>query len=330
MKRTGDLFDGMTAFAHLAAAFKKARKGCGATAETCRFFFHLEKELLALQEALREERYRPAAYRFFKIHDPKTRTIAEAPFRDRVVHHAVVGAIEPVFERRFIFDSYATRTGKGTHEALRRARRFMKGRKWYLKTDIEKYFDSVDHDILMALLKRVLKDRRLLALVEKIVRNAPESGKGFPIGNLTSQFLANVYLDPFDHWIKDEIGIRAYVRYMDDMVLFSRDKAKLLRMIPVIQEFLYTRLKLTLKPKATMVNQAAHGLSFLGMRVFPNYIRVRTENRKRSLKRLDRRVAQWRAGDIADETLGQCAVSVAAHLRHFCPNAPIPLGTEAD
>lgn len=330
MKRAGRLFDDMTRFDALVAAFHNARKGCGPTPETCRFFFHLEAEILSLQAELREGRYRPSAYRIFGIHDPKPRIIAVAPFRDRVVHHAVVAAIQPVFERRFIYDSYASRQDKGTHAAVTRAQYFMKGRRWHMKTDIEKYFDSVDHGILMKQVGRTLKDHRLLTLVERIVRNAPEPGKGFPIGNLTSQFLANVYLDPLDHWIKDDLGLRAYVRYMDDLVVFSHSQAELRDLIPRLEAFLDERLKLGLKPGGTWVNQASNGLSFLGMRIFPNFIRVRSENRKRSLKRLRRRVEQWRSGELSDEKLGQSLASVSAHLRHFCPNAPIDLGAAAD
>lgn len=149
-----------------------------------------------------------------------------APFRDRVVHHALVGALEPIYERCFINDSYATRKGKGTHRAVRRAQAFMRKTQGYLKTDVEKYFDRIDHAILQGIIERKIKDRNLLKLIGLIIANSDRSrglakGKGLPIGNLTSHFLANVYLDPLDHFLKDGLGLRYYVRYMDDMVFFS-------------------------------------------------------------------------------------------------------------
>jgi retron-type reverse transcriptase len=317
MKRIGNLFDQVTDYQTLLLAFRRARRGTGWTAETRHFFFHLEPELLRLQETLETGRYRPGAYRYFPIRDPKPRLIAVAPFRDRVVHHAIVHALEPVYERCFIHDSYATRPGKGTHAAIRRAQTFARRWPWYLKMDIEKYFESADHGVLLGLLERKLKDRRLLALLERIIHNGAISGRGLPIGNLTSQFLANVYLDPLDHYLKEEQGVRGYLRYMDDFVAFGENKQELLTLRHTIGDYLTERLRLRLKIDATWLNRSSHGLSFLGMRVFPNLIRVKPENRRRSLKRLQRRLAQWAAGEIDDARLAQSLTSIQAHLGYF-------------
>jgi len=323
VKRIGHLFDQVTAFDHLYRSFRLARRGSGNTPEVCRFWYHLEPELLRLQQELHDGSYQPGAYRFFTIHDPKTRVIAVAPFRDRVVHHAVVGVLTPIYERSFIYDSYATRSGKGTHAAIRRAQMFLQRWPYYLKTDIAQYFPSVDHEILLSLLKRKLKDPRLLGLLERIIRNAPEPGKGLPIGNLTSQFLANVYLDPLDHEIKERLGMAGYVRYMDDLVVFSHAKQELLDVRAQLERFVSDRLALQVKADATQVNRSSHGLSFLGMRIFPQFLRVKRENRRRSLQRLQLRMAAWRRGDLDEAQMQQSVSSIVGHLRYFCPHSSV-------
>jgi len=319
MKRVGHLFEKMIAFDNLLSASRRAMQGSGRTDPVCRFFFRLEPELLKLQKELAQGSYRPGAYRFFTVHDPKERTIAVAPFRDRVVHHAVVGVLIPVYERVFIHDSYATRPEKGTHRAILRARSFVRRWPWYLKADVKKYFDSVDHEILMDILKRKLKDGRVLDLLERIVDNTPTPGKGLPIGNLTSQFLANVYLDPLDHEIKDRRRIRGYIRYMDDLIVFGDSKTELLSQKMFIEQYLEEKLDLRLKPGGTYVNRSKHGLSFLGVRIFERIIRVRPENLRRSLRRMHRRIREWRCGRLDEDSMVQSVESIVGHLRYFCP-----------
>lgn len=320
MHRINHLFDQVTSYENLATAFRLARRGCGDGPTVCRFFFHLERELLRLQDELQANRYIPGAYHFFTIHDPKERVIAVAPFRDRVVHHAIVRVLTPIYERVFTFDSYATRPGKGTHAAIRRAQGFLRRWSFYLKTDIAKYFEHVDHDMLLEILARKLKDACLLRLLERIIRHAPTPGMGLPIGNLTSQFLANVYLDPLDHQIKDQLGVQGYLRYMDDLVLFHDDKHALGRLQSFLQDFLADRLRLRLKPEATFLQRASHGLSFLGMRIFPHLIRVKRENRRRSFRRLRQTIAAWEQGDITEEGMQQSLTSIVGHVRYFCPS----------
>jgi RNA-directed DNA polymerase len=304
-------------------AFRLAMRGCGATASACSFFFHLERELLRLKNDLISGIYQPGNYHYFKTYDPKERTIAVAPFRDRVVHHAIVRILTPIYERIFIYDSYATRQNKGTHAAILRAQAFSRKWAWYLKTDILKYFDSTDHDILMSVFERKLKDRKLLDLMNRIIRNSPVPEKGLPIGNLTSQFFANVYLDPLDHEIRDRKGVHGYLRYMDDFVLFGDSKQYLLDLRAGIEAFLQERLKLRLKPEATRLNRTFHGLSFLGMRIFPNYLRVRPENRKRSIRRAIRTVRAWQNSEIDEQRAAQSVTSIIGHLHYFCPDAKL-------
>lgn len=325
VKRVNHLLTQTIAYQNLNAAFRQAMRGCGKTAESCRFFYHLEPELLRLREELSSGGYSPSPYRFFQIFDPKERTIAEAPFRDRVVHHAIVNVLTPVYERVFIYDSYATRPGKGTHAAIRRAQQFLRAYRWYFKTDIDKYFDHVNHDIMLAILARKIKDRQFLALLEKIIRNTPAAGAGLPIGNLTSQFLANVYLDPLDHYLKDRRGIKGYIRYMDDMVIFAHEKTPLLDIETEIREFLAEKLLLRLKDKATLLNRGSHGLSFLGMRIFAGIIRVKPKNRRRCLQRMKLKENEWQSGLISETALADSITSTVGHLRYFCPRVRIPI-----
>ena len=193
--------------------------------------------MLELQQELINGRYKPSAYRYFKIFDPKERIISVASFKDRVVHHALINILEPIYERCFIYDSYATRKEKGTHLAINRAQTFLKEDPWFLKTDIDKYFDSINQGILMALLNRKIKDHRLLEVAQAIIENGGVNGVGLPIGNLTSQFFANVYLNPFDHFVKQQLGVK-YVRYMDDFVLFSKNKEELKSHKKAIKDYL--------------------------------------------------------------------------------------------
>ncbi|KXB09154.1 hypothetical protein AKJ60_00845 [candidate division MSBL1 archaeon SCGC-AAA385M11] len=323
MKRIGHLFEELVSFPNLLKAAKKARQGCGKTQESCRFFYYLETEILALQRSLFSGDYRPGSYRYFTVYDPKERSIAVAPFRDRVVHHALVLVLTPVFEPCFIFDSYATRPGKGTHAAIQRAQTFLRKKFWFLKADIHKFFDSVDHDIMISILKRKIKDQKLLDLLELIVRNTEIPGVGLPIGNLTSQFLANVYLNPFDHQIKDHYRIKHFIRYMDDFVLFADSKQFLLDMWEVAGNILQERLALKLKQGGVWLNHSGHGLSFLGHCIYPGMIRVRGKNLRRSLKRLQSKQKSRDKGYIHEEHLVKSLSSSIGQLRNFNPQLPI-------
>ena len=301
MQRVGNLFPTFCSFQNLLIAWRKTRNGSGRTYDAALFFQNLEKELLALHHELNEESWQPRPFRFFEVHDPKSRTIAVSHFRDRVVHHALVNVLEPVFEKTFIADSFATRKGKGVHAAVFRAQHFLRSNAFYYKTDIEKFFDSVSHDILLKIVSRKIKDQRLLQVCEKIISYGNEiQPYGLPIGNRTSQFFANVYLDPLDHFLKERCGLNGYVRYMDDFVLFENDKTRLKTLIGLTEDFLWTKLQLQLKPTATFLNRQQNGLPFLGRRIFPNIIRLKAENLRRISRRIKLREQELMSG-ILDE-----------------------------
>lgn len=301
MKRVGYLMERVYDFSHLYRSYRKALKGSGKTRESMAFTFALESELLALSHSLKEGIYQPAPYRYFTIYDPKEREIAVAQFRDRVVHHAVVSVLEPIYECVFVYDSYATRKGKGVHVARARAQYFLKRYDWYGKADIHQYFASVDHKVLLGLLARKVKDRAFLGLVERILTNGGEHGKGLPVGNLTSQFFANVYLNPFDHYVKEVLKVKGYVRYMDDFVWLAYGKKRIKEVLKHVEHYLRQELLLVLKPTATLINRRLHGLPFLGARIFPSLMRIRRENLRRLLQRLHRKEWEFRQGKLSED-----------------------------
>jgi RNA-directed DNA polymerase len=319
LKRVGHLYGRLCDFGHLYRSFKKAYEGSGGTEESCRFRFHLEKELLRLKQELESGSYQPGEYRYFTISDPKERTISVAPFRDRVVHHALVRVIEPIIEKRFIHDTFANRNGKGTHKAVERAHFFVGKFEYFLKADISKYFDSINHTLLLELLNRSIKDVDIMNLASRILINSDRSrksdeGRGLPIGNLTSQFFANLYLDPLDHHIKDRLAVPGYVRYMDDVVLFSDSKEYLRSRLNDLDVFIRTRLQLRLKESATSLNSTKKGLPFLGFLIFPGTIRVRQDNLRRMKRKMKRRLAEYHEGKIDEEALSSSFRSMYEHL----------------
>lgn len=317
MRRKRNLLPAVTEYKNLYLAFKKAFRGATRNGESLAFFYNLEKELLRLKKELEAQTYSPGRYKHFKVYDPKERTISVAPFRDRVVHHAIVNILEPLYEKIFIHDSYATRKGKGTHLAIKRAQVFLRRRRWFLKADIEKYFESVDHDILLALLGRKIKDRCMLGLLQAIIRNGGQRSRGLPIGNLTSQFLANVYLDPLDHFVRERPGGLLYLRYMDDFIIFSENKTILKALKQEVNDFLDQKLRLRLKDSVVMINQRMHGLSFVGARIFPNLIRIRRESLRRSLKRLRQKKNELKRKVISERSFHDSVVSIIGHISSF-------------
>ncbi|MDX2245132.1 MAG: reverse transcriptase/maturase family protein [Bacteroidia bacterium] len=317
MKRWGNLIGEVADFGNLIRATRKAQRGSRKSPEAAGFVFNMEKECLRLREELLSGTWEPAAYRYFSIQEPKYRIISAASFADRVVHHALVNVLEPIYEKVFIYDSYATRKEKGVHKARERAQMFLRKAEWFLKADVQKYFDSIDHDILLSILCRKIKDEKLLAILEKIIRHGGTNGKGLPIGNLTSQFLANVYLDPFDHFVKETLCVQGYIRYMDDWVIFSEEKAELKTWKKATEGYLHTHLQLTLNPSSTFLNQKLNGLSYLGARIYPGLMRIHRENFRRVKGRLRRIYAEYNQGYIPEERFIASLNSYEAYLEGF-------------
>ena len=316
MKRHGHLFERITAFDNLLAAAKRAGRGKRHKQRVAHFFFHLEKELLRLQEELLAGAYLPEPYHSFEIKDPKPRLISAADFRDRVLHHAICAVIEPLLDRRMIFDSWACRRNKGSHRAVKRAQSFSRNHGWFFKCDVQKFFASVDHAILKQLLARVFKDQQLLDLLALIIDTGGEQGRGLPIGNLTSQHFANLYLGELDHFLKDYLGCKGYLRYMDDMLLFGANRQELLTVFAQIESFLQERLYLELKPAATVLAPVFAGIPYLGFRIFPGIVRLDRRTLKRFRRRVRRLENVFLAGNLDTEQLAVSVQAMAAHIHH--------------
>ncbi|UCE08222.1 MAG: RNA-dependent DNA polymerase, partial [bacterium] len=241
MKTYKHLFEKIISFENLLVAAQQAGQGKGKKKNVMRFNFVREDNLVQIQQELINKTYQPGAYHAFRIFDPKPRLISAADFRDRVVHHALCNIIEPIFNKGFIFDCYANRKGKGTHAGIRRAQAFLRGNRFVLKCDIKKYFPSIDHEILKQEIRRKIADPETLWLIDTIIDGSNEQEfvydffpgddlftsqerrKGLPLGNLTSQFFANLFLSRFDHFVKERLKVKYYARYVDDLVYADND-----------------------------------------------------------------------------------------------------------
>ncbi len=333
MKRYGNLWPQVTAFANLLAAAKQAQRGKRFRDNVLQFNADLETEILCLQTELQTKTYVPGQYRTFEIVEPKRRLISVAPYRDRVVHHAVCNVIVPRLERSFIADSYANRQGFGTHRALRRFTQFARSSRYILQCDIQKYFPSIDHEILKSLLRQKLKCADTLWLLDTIIDHSnPQEPSikyfpgddlltplqrrhGLPIGNLTSQFFANLYLNGFDHFVQEHLKISKYVRYVDDFALFSNNHGVLKQARIAIEDHLNT-LRLKIHPVKSQQFETKRGASFLGFRVLPQQIRVRTENLRRARRRLRNLQQDYATGKIKIREVSHSIRSWIAHLEH--------------
>lgn len=327
------VYDELSCLENLYQAYVRARKGKRFKEPAAWFEMQLEDNLVCLHKQLVAQTYRPGSYRHFYIHDPKTRLISAAPFRDRVVHHAVVSVLEPYYERRFSHASFACRKGMGTHRAMESAHWGIRNHPWFLKGDIVKFYPSVDHEALKRLLFAKIDDARLHRLLELIIdsgkgvldEEAPAMwfagddlltpclhARGLPIGNLTSQFFANVLLNELDQFVHREIKPRHYVRYMDDFLLFDCCKQKLCDARPRIESAL-SELRLRLHPRKSCVRASSQGVRYLGFKLTPVTRRLAREN----LSRFRRRMKGLRKGVKAREVpIERVTASVRGWLAH--------------
>jgi len=317
MKRKGNLFLSFASFENLWSAWQKAAKGSRHSTACSEYGFYAEHYIFNLRERILQGTYKPGFYHCFTIKDPKERIISVAPFEDRIVHHALVNILEPIYERIFDYHSYATRKGKGTHKAILQAQTYMKKYEWFLKMDIRKYFDSVDHAVLKGILERKIKDEKFLRVLFAVLDNAGAEGKGIPIGNLTSQFLANVYLDQADHYFRQTFSALPFVRYMDDIVVFGNSKDILKELKIRVEGFLDTCLKLLLKKEATQINRCVNGISFLGARIYRSVIRIHPKTLKLSTQTLNKRKWEYRHHLIDLNKYGDVLQSIVAHISWF-------------
>jgi len=290
MKRYGDLYRKILAYDNLLSAHLRARRGKTGVAEVQAVDKAPRPHLLKIQKLLVSKQFTTAPYERFLIHEPKEREISKLPyFPDRIVQHAVMQVIGPLWDRVFITDVYSAIPGRGIHAGLNRLRGFLKNERatrYCLQFDISKFYPSVNQDILMGLIERKIKCSDTLWLLENIVRS-PESGKGIPIGNYLSQYFANIYLNEFDHWLKETLKARYYIRYADDGVILDGSKRRLNAIHKAIAAYFKTNLYLSLNPKTQIYPVDARGIDFLGYRTFRKY----TLLRKRSVRSFKTKLA---------------------------------------
>lgn len=305
MKRQGNLYLKITEPDNLRTAYLKAVRGKRSRYEVRAFSSELEKNLALLRHQLLNGEPEIGRYRFFTVRDPKKREICAASFPERVLHHAVMNICEPMFERYAIYDTYACRKGKGQQKAVLRAQQFCRRNEWYLKLDIRKYFDSVNHSLLLSLLGRLFREHRLLDLYASIFKTySTQPGKGLPIGNLISQHCANLYLGVLDHWLKDTLGSKAYVRYMDDFLLLHQSRSYLKKLLVDVQHFLAAELDLELKNNIQL-NRTGLGIPFLGYRVFSSKILLGRDSKKRFIRKFKKYEVKYRNGDWSEQELAR-------------------------
>ena len=329
-----NLYDSIASFPALLEAARRAARGKRGKPGVAAFLANLEKEILRLERELRGGRYRPGRYRTIEIFDPKHRVVSAAPFRDRVVHHAFCAVCEPIFERGFIHDSYANRKGKGTHRAVARYERFRDRYRHVLRCDIYRYFPAIDHEVLKRDLRRRLACPSTLELADRIVDASnpqepvrlyfPGDGlfepferrRGLPIGNLTSQFFANLYLDGLDRFCKEVLRAKGYLRYVDDFALFHDDPRRLEEWRRRIVRFLERR-RLRLHPGKTQIVETGAPAEFLGFILLPGgFRRLPEENVRRFRNRLRGLRDRWRAGTVTREDVERRVEAWIAHAGH--------------
>ncbi len=335
MKTYKKLFPHICDFENLYQSFLNARRGKRRRPNVAAFEHNLEENLINLRQQLWQETYRPGRYTHFTLYENKPRRISAAPFRDRVVHHALVRVIEPIWERRFITDSYACRVGKGTHAALDRVTQFARQYPYVLQCDVVQFFPSIDHAVLERLLARRIADKRTMQLCHSIIASgidihkeayqmqwfpndnllAASRPRGLPIGNQTSQFWANVYLHELDKFVKHQLRCPAYLRYVDDLLLFAPDKPTLHRWRGEISSFLQS-LRLIIHPGKSRVYPVKTGIPFLGFIVYPTHRRLRRSSGIAFARRYRRKIDAYAVGALPLDRLHCSIHGWLGHVRH--------------
>jgi retron-type reverse transcriptase len=323
-KSYSHLWERIIDFENLYHAFRGASAGKRYRWESLKFKTNLEESLITLQNELIWDEYKPEPYRQFIIKEPKQRLISAPTFRDRVVHHALCQIIDPVFENRFVYETFACRRGKGTHAAVYHAQKCTRAaqRKWVgyyvLKCDIKSFFPSVDHEVLKEILKRYISDKKTMNLIGIIIRSYESYNQddiGIPIGALTSQLFANIYLDPFDHFIKEVCHVQFYTRYMDDFIILHNDKQYLQELLCKIEDYIHDRLKMNLNPK-TGIFPGKNGIDFCGYRIWPSHIKPRKSTVKRAKKRLRKMARIYQTNPEIMEHAKASIMSFLGYIRH--------------
>lgn len=326
MKERQSIFAHMISPEHLFRAWEEFRKGKQSRRDVQAFEWNVEQSLFQLHRALQSRTYRHGAYSAFTICDPKQRQIHKATVRDRIVHHAVFSMLNPIFEPTFIAHSFSCRKGKGTHKAVDAlAKMLRKGSRnatqpcFVLKCDIHRFFASVDHETLLRLIARKVDDENVLWLLREILGSftlGQRTGKGIPIGNLTSQLFANIYLNELDQHMKHHLQIKHYIRYTDDFIVVADSKEYVQELLPSITSFLQDTLLLDLHPHKVSIRKYRQGIDFLGYVLLPHHRVLRTKTKKRMFRKLYIKTLQRHEDRTTDESLRQSLQSYLGVLCH--------------
>lgn len=314
MKRTGNLMDNICSIDNLLLAYYKAKRGKGYLPYVAEYSRNLVENIVRLRSQLLSGEVSIGRYRYFNIYDPKLRKICAAAFEERIVHHAIINVCHSYFERHLIYDTYATRLCKGSYAAIDRARNAMRHYAYVAKLDVRSYFESISHDVLKNKLRRIFKDYRLLALIDKII-DSYESTKnhGIPIGNLTSQYFANFYLSFLDHYAKEIVGVPVYIRYMDDILLFGRTAADVKVYMRDIAQ--YAEKELDIKLKQPVFCSVDRGISFLGYSLYPHKILLNRRSKVRFKRKMGKYVDMYLSGKWTDTEFNEHIVPLFAFVR---------------
>lgn len=318
MKTENNLWADVIDFENLYVTYKEASKGKRYLRASLKFAQNLEENIITIQNELIWKEWRPRPLREFTIHEPKKRLISAPDFRDRVVHHALVRVIEPVFDKAFISDSHACRKGHGVQRAALRVQHFTRsaqsrGAFWTYKGDIKKFFPSVSHDVIKRIVRRKISDSDVLWLIDLLIDGYTDGNRGIPIGALTSQLLANVLLDQLDHFAKETLKIKRYARYMDDFVVVSNDLEELRRQRIRIEYFIETKLDLEINPKSGIIRGS---IPFCGYRIHPVCILPRKTTMKRARRRLKKLSKLYNEGQIELPRVRASIFSYLGYAKH--------------
>ena len=311
-------YSNITRIENLFQAWTEFRKGKKRRKDLQAFERYLEDNLFVLQNALKTKTYSHGEYQEFYVHDPKRRHIHKAPVADRVIHHLLYKYLYKLWDKTFIYDSYSCRLEKGTHKGVLRIEKFIRIVSknytkpcWALKLDIKKFFANVDHETLKKLLRQKIADLDILWLLTNVIdsfHSESGEGKGIPLGNLTSQVFANIYMNELDQSVKHQLKVKYYIRYADDFVLLSESREALEKAAGPVSQFLKTSLKLKLHPNKIIFRNLRWGIDFLGYIVLPHYILPRTKTKKRIFSKLKAK--------INDENFNQSLQSYLGYLVH--------------
>ena len=320
-KTFGNLWPAITCWDNLYLGYRQAAQRKRYSDAALEFRGRLEENLFDIQNHLIWGTWRPGAYKKFTVFEPKERQIMAPPFKDRVVHHALLNITEPLFERKMIEHSYACRVGKGSHRAALQVQKYLRtakgrwgGKMYVLKADISKYFPSVLADQAKRMFARTIRDKKAINLHGMIMDHGATAGVGMPVGALTSQLEANVYFTGIDHMVKDDLGVNFYVRYVDDWVIIHHDKQYLWNVLSLMEEEMI-RLGLKLNKK-TDTQPASHGVDFCGYRIWATHMLPRKKNVRRAKNRFRALAEKYSPGNIDFERIRPVVSSFVGYMKH--------------